>query len=281
VHSEGLKQHIANEFAKKDCIVAFLDILGFKELVQNSVHSKDPTDTEIIIGNIQSALKDALKNIETGENKDLNLIKYKVFSDCTCLSTPTFHGKDNEASNLCTFITMIKGYTFNLIRKNIYLRGGISAGYHYEDNYMIFSDGLIKAHHLEKKEALYPRTILDEDLVQRFKRLWVDQKDIILDFNVQTRLITDEKGITFINPFNLMQSMDKQTLKDINAQHSKKKLKKIDNKFNRERLEDIEGKIIKYKDNKCVLPKYEWLKEFINWNIKPKSSKYKFEYLLK
>jgi len=280
VYPEGTKEYIDNEFAKRDCIVAFLDILGFKELVQHSVHSKDPVDTEIIIGTIQSALKDALKNIETGENKELKLIKYKVFSDCTCLSTPTFQDKANEATNLCTFITMIKGYTFNLIRRNIYLRGGISTGYHYEDDYMIFSDGLIKAHHLEKKEALYPRTILDEDLVQRFKRLWIDQKDTILDFSIQSRLITDENGITFINPFNLMQSMDKQTLKDTNAPRSKKGLRKIDNKFNREILKDVEEKIIKYKDHES-LPKYEWLKEFIHWNIKPISSKCKFEYLLK
>ncbi|WP_424353790.1 hypothetical protein [Methanobacterium sp. MBAC-LM] len=281
MYSEGTKRYVASEFAKGDCIVAFLDILGFEELVQTSVYSKDPLAKKRMIETIKSALKDALKNIETGENKDLNLIKYKVFSDCTCLATPSFHNRDNEASNLCTLITMIKGYTFNLIRRNIYIRGGISRGYHYEDNYMIFSDGLVKAHNLENKEALYPRTILDEDLVQRFKRLWINQKDAILEFNVQTRLITDEEGITFVSPFNLMQSMDKQTLVDTSAPRSKKDLIKIDNNFNREILKDVEEKIIKYKDNERVLPKYEWLKEFINWNIKPKSSKYKFEYLLK
>ncbi len=42
-----------------------------------------------------------------------------------------------------------------------------------------------------------------------------------------------------------------------------------------------EEKIKEYIKNKRVLDKYEWLNGLIKWNINPKSSKYKFKYVLK
>lgn len=318
MYSKGLEKFIAKEFDKGNCIVAFLDILGFEELVK-SANSKSPQDREIIIGNIHSALRRALKNLETGENKYLKLIKYKIFSDCTCLSIPDFYLTNKEATTLCLFMTMVKGYNFFLMDEKIYLRGGVSFGYHYEDDYMIFSDGLIKAHNLENKKAVYPRTILDEEVIRRLKRLWIDQKETISDFGTEKVIITDKNGTSFINPFNIMQSSDKE----IRGMYTKNELKGMDKKYNKKILDNVEEEIKKYnqilkdlkksfndrracavylsKQDYCsneivgedkekikeyiqkkrVLDKYLWLKDLIKWNMNPRRSKIKFEYLLK
>lgn len=274
---DRLKKAREDKFNKKNCIVAFLDILGFENHVQKYLNPEYPQDKDVL-ENIKFALEDAMKNIKEDEKK---LLKYKMFSDCTSLTIPA-----SEATMLCLLINLIKGYTFNLIRRNIYIRGGVSSGFHYEDENMIFSEALIKAHYLEKK-ADFPRTILDEDLVHRFKRMWINQKDTILEYGIEKRLITDEEGITFINPFNLMQSMDKDNLehfeylKGLNDIELKIELRRVDNEFNEWVLRNVRELIRRYKDDPDVLRKYLWLEQLLNWNIDPRKSKIKFEYLLK
>ena len=260
-------------------IVAFLDILGFEEHVTKYVNGEDKK----IIEKLKSALNNALKNMD-----DFKLIggKYKIFSDCTSLSIPDYLGIKNEATVLCSFMTLIKGYTLQLINENIYLRGGISVGFHYEDEMMIFSEGLIKSYHLENEEAVYPRTILDEELIERFEWLWIYKKDTILSFGIEKLLIKDELGITFVNPFNIMQSMGKGYLNVLKQQFEneddfKSYLEETNNEVNMKLLENIEKKIVEYEMNKRVLRKYLWLKELLKWNIDPKSSRIRFEYLLK
>jgi hypothetical protein len=279
VDSEELKEYSNNVVDTGTRIVAFLDILGFEEHVKRYVNGEDKK----IIEKLKSALTNALKNTDDFERIGG---KYKIFSDCTSLSIPDYLGTKNEATMLCSFMTLIKGYTFKLINEEIYLRGGISVGFHHEDEMMIFSEGLIKAYHLENEEAVYPRTILDEELVQRFEWLWINQKDTILTFGIEKLLITDELGITFVNHFNLMQSMGKATLEDMRKQFNneddfKAYLQDKDNEFNTKILGNVEDKIDEYEGNKRVLRKYLWLKELLKWNMDPKSSRIRFEYLLK
>ena len=63
------------------------------------------------------------------------------------------------------FFITLKNYFYHFIKYDLYLRGGVSIGFHYEDDNIIFSDGLIKAYYLESKKSIYPRIILDEDLI--------------------------------------------------------------------------------------------------------------------
>jgi len=136
------------------------------------------------------------------------------------------------------------------------------------------------------KKQFILETILDEELVQRFEWLWINEKDTILMFGTEKLLITDELGITFINPFNLMQSMGKATLEDMRKQFNHEKdfevfLLEKDNDFNTKILGNVEDKIVEYKGNRHVLRKYLWLKELLKWNMDPESSRIRFEHLLR
>jgi hypothetical protein len=248
--SEMLKICIDDEFANGECIVAFLDILGFKEHVKKYVSPEYPQDKEIL-EKIKSALDDAFKIITQSEYR--NLLRIKVFSDCTCASMPGLLCTPTEASMLCSLITWVAGYNFQLIRRSIYPRGGISAGFHYEDENMIFSDGLIKAHELENEIAIYPRTILDKELVQRLKWLWMDQRETIELFGTNKKIIVDEEETAFINPFNLIQSTDKGTYEDLKKQFNNEKdfrahVLSIDHDYNMKVLKNLEDEIKKRKE---------------------------------
>jgi len=285
--SKELKEAIDKGFEDNYCFVAFVDILGFREHVKKFINPKQEAD-EQILENIKSALEDALKLTKTDENRELKLIRYKVFSDCACISVPDFYSHFNDASTLCLFLVFLNGYSFQLMRRDIYLRGGLSLGFHHEEENIIFSDGLIKAYDLESK-AIYPRIVIDEEVVERIKRLWINNKEVLLDFGIEKKIITDGDGITFINPFSIMKSMGRMTLEPLrkefkNRGKSKKDFKaytqKLDESYHKDIKRILKTNIAKYEMDNHKLQKYLWLNELLQWNRNPRRSKIKFKYLL-
>jgi hypothetical protein len=283
LQDEELKDAISKEFDKKRAVVAFLDILGFKDIVRKYVNPKNHEDKKTL-EDIKFALNDALKQIREGPYSKYNLVKYKIFSDSTSFSVPEGRGQPYETSMLCMLMTVVKGYNFQLMLRDKYPRGGIATGFHHEDENMIFSESLIKAYTLESEKAIYPRTVLDEELVKRLKKMWKYQKNTMKLFGTHKQIITDKKGTTFVNPFNVIYSSSRDQLASIkksftNEKDFVKEVRRLDNWYNFEVLKNVENKLEEYKDDEDVLPKYEWLKELLQWNIDPESSN-KFEYLL-
>jgi hypothetical protein len=62
-----------------------------------------------------------------------------------------------------------------LLMHNIYVRGGVSLGFHFENENTIFSKGLLNAHSIETKRALYPRIVVDNELINKIKLLIRDR----------------------------------------------------------------------------------------------------------
>ena len=126
--------------------------MGFEDYVNKFLSSQNAKDNGIL-KEIIFAMEEANRSIkEYSEVNKIDLIKFKYFSDCISLSIPDFYGKPSEAVMLSNFITTLRAYSFYFIRRDLYIRGGASEGYHYEDENIIFSDGLIKAYYLESKK---------------------------------------------------------------------------------------------------------------------------------
>lgn len=172
------------------------------------------------------------------------------------------------------------------------IRGGVAIGCHYEDNNIIFSEGLIKAYKLESK-AVFPRIILDDELVQHVKEIWDDKdlKFIISRLVINKQLISDWEGSVFVNAFNHAQLLERFALDGIftptfidEKKDLKTQLIEVDNIIQMGIFEKLQRKIRSLKNDETddsVLMKYIWLKELVTWNLDPDSSKIKFEYVLK
>lgn len=277
------------EIAGRNYIVAFLDILGFKSHVESFINPIG-NDAEEIFHNIQAAFEYAL---DSPYFKEISFdISYKQFSDCTCLSVPnTLDNSEESAMKICNLIYLLREFFIVMILHEMYIRGGLSFGFHYEDDKMIFSEGLIRAYELESK-SVYPRIIIDEKLVSVFKELWIEQKRTFSMVGLNYLIVSDWDGTVFINPFKISQTTEKLISEGImdppfpidEKKDIKKQLIEKDHEALRTILNRLENKIEHLKsdkDDNNILKKYLWLKELINWNLNPDSSKIKFEYLLK
>lgn len=154
-------------------IVAFIDILGFSEMVQADCENYR---TEMKYFTILRQLNDETKKIEECE--------VTQFSDSVIFSLPL------NCENYKKMLEAILNYQYKLLLENIICRGAISFGKHYKKNDFMFSQALIEAYRLESREAIYPRVILSNNLVDYFSTYNVDDKKY---------LIKERDGFSFID----------------------------------------------------------------------------------
>lgn len=75
----------------------------------------------------------------------------------------------------------------------VFIRGGLSLGPHYENERIIFSEGLIRAYELQALDP-YPRVLIDPSLVQRAKR-----RPLRGDEDLLAHIIKAQDGIFFVD----------------------------------------------------------------------------------
>lgn len=137
--------------------VAFLDVLGFKQMVQ----SRNQEKLNQYFGIVNSAI-DYLKSIPSKQE-----IGSIVISDSIILTVP--HSEDrsenlNKIRQLCIAVGLIQQ---NLAVKGIWLRGAISSGdtYFNSEQNQIVGHAYINAYLLEEQLAVNPRVILDSKMI--------------------------------------------------------------------------------------------------------------------
>jgi hypothetical protein len=131
-------------------LVAFIDVLGFKNLVYSS--STEPINTyySFLLSSFQTAV--AKRNFD-----------FLLISD----SIVIYSNDDIKSlSELIKLVCILQG---GLLAKSIIVRGAISHGELFVDkaNNIIVGTGLINAYNLEA-QAKYPRVIIDRSIVSKY-----------------------------------------------------------------------------------------------------------------
>lgn len=143
-------QHQFN-YSKRN--VAFIDILGFSEMVNSS--QSDSSIFDDLFEALQ--LMQSMKNLVEGLD-DVLKPQVTLFSDNIVISY-----LDNERDSLYNLILDCIFLYITLLAKGIYVRGGITTGLLYHDDTYVVGPALIKAYNIESKVAIYPRIIIDDN----------------------------------------------------------------------------------------------------------------------
>ncbi len=166
-------------------VVAFVDILGFSDMVRSDCESKN------------GSLKffEILKNINF-ETKEITGCSITQFSDSVIFSLPL------AEENYEKMVQILCEYQYKLLCNSIICRGAMAYGKHYIENDFMFSQALIEAYQLECVEAKYPRIIISPNL----KDLYAPKCEHI------PGVIKEKDGYYFINYFA---SKEKEKLREI------------------------------------------------------------------
>lgn len=296
------------EINTKKHLVAFLDILGFKNYVTKCLDKKDFKE----LNKSGNLLKNKMINLKKVAKLTNVEIKYNQFSDSICIAIPYSEGDNLSFTNAFVLLILIlKTYQMELLEDNFYIRGAISTGFHLEFQEIVFSEGLIKAYELESKKAIYPRVILDYNVQKAVKYIFKNDeklKNAMSCFGVKKMILSDWDNIIFLNPFswnstkinskglekamksginqyfNALNLKMPPELEDINLNNSFEELQNYSLSFAKNiknTIEELENKNKDDRNRYHILQKYLWLQELVKWNIDPKSAKINFKYFLK
>lgn len=151
-------------------IVAFIDLLGFKDAVNANRQVE-------ILKLLQLFIK--LRN----EESKINSIKFEkqetynispaisVFSDNIVISLPVKNELPNHVE-FGTFFAMarcIELIAAKALEKGFLIRGGIAQGNLYHQGGIIFGDALLEAIKLESSVAVYPRVLISAEVLKSHK----------------------------------------------------------------------------------------------------------------
>ncbi len=167
----------------KDKIVCFIDILGFKSMVEVQ-YLEAPVKLYEILSKIRMAIRD-WERTAIASNIDLQITQ---FSDSIIFSfIPTGH----------YFMTLhfFKELCIAMIGDNVVFRGGITYGKIFHDKEFVFGPAMNEAYRLENEQAKFPRIIIDDKALG----LKNDDGKTILDYPDQPVFKIESSGYSYVN----------------------------------------------------------------------------------
>lgn len=242
-------------------IVIHSDILGFKEIIEKAETDKND-ETLNRLKEILDQSFGTLTMYGTLEDHTKTKLNYKLFSDNLYASFSYEEGNLTSFSDaFITAITFARTYFENMLNNRIAVRGGISFGNDYSDEKLIFSMALVKAYTLESKKAIYPRIVIDNDLIDTVKKQLEVPSQLILDI-LSNSILYDQENIHFINPSGMAL--------DFNSELNGHKGIELDKIYIKQNIHFATQELQKINtetdEGKKVAKKYEWLIDILLWN---------------
>ena len=223
----------------KTSIVAFLDFLGYEQLIASMSEDIDKLNDEL--NKLNAAISEA-ENFITIES-----FKYKFFTDNLIVSTE-IQAHDKGEGPLGNILEALAMYQLIITSHGYFIRGGFEAGYNYMDDKIVFGDALIVAHYLESQVACYPRIITGtklKKLIKEHSRWYGGFKNT--PHNDVLGFASDDLYIDYLKGSLMYCDEDYSAIKERVIKHK----------------EHIERELARQTEPK-ILKKYKWLKEYHN-----------------
>jgi hypothetical protein len=142
--------------------VAFLDILGFKNMIESTKNNIE----------YQEKIKNVLNYIAGIRNDNYygDLAKYRVFKEVSVFSDSIVisYSSSLDIGGALFHVLMDLVYIcIDLLINGIYVRGGVSCGQMYHDKKVCFGPAMVQSYEIENKTAVYPRIVIDPTAIRR------------------------------------------------------------------------------------------------------------------
>jgi hypothetical protein len=163
-------------------VVAFIDILGFKNALKDSSKVSEILDT---LSHVKKWIGEKYSDSARDQFQGVFDIELTAFSDSVVIS-----GGESQA-----VIVVLAALELSqlLIEKGFLCRGAIVCGELYHKEGIVFGNGLVDAFKTETSQAIYPRILLD----QRIAELLNESKNDPNDF--QGLIVSDKDSSVFLN----------------------------------------------------------------------------------
>ena len=155
---------------------AFLDILGFRGLIDESADSASDVEVADVLRVIDWHPPVAKGMVLLGDIGDIADSAHRKthFSDSIAISAA------RTPQGLLYLVHHIELIAFELLKLGRICRGGVARGALYHDGDRVFGPVMLDAYDLESQHAIYPRVILSKDIVAEIGT-WSGPKRVVMN----------------------------------------------------------------------------------------------------
>lgn len=258
-----------NNIKFEDCFVAFLDILGIKNLLDKIEKDEELAKNIIEVLNINTKFGDTK---ETSSDGNLEIRSF-YFSDNFAFIMK------KEIKNLPHLFLIIRFLQDKFWKKEFCFRGAVTIGRMYWPNNgekILLGKGIAEAYKLESKFAIYPRIIISDDLFKFIENENIDGSPFTnrKGINLKDVISKDKDGIYFLDLLNknVLRPKDEEITKN------KRKFSIHWNNYRNSKYEEILESVKQIIDKNLnnnnekieIKQKYEWLKSYLEEEKKDK-----------
>lgn len=151
------------------CIVCFIDILGFSNIIKKT--SRNTLSGNTSLSNIVQALEFIHTHFEEIKTDYKGIVQLSQFSDSIVISFTT----ENSNEKMATIFKNLKYVQVQLLKEyGILLRGGVVIGDVIHNDSLLLGPAMIDAYMLESKCAMSPRIVIDPKVIYQYKKVAVN-----------------------------------------------------------------------------------------------------------
>ena len=180
-------------------IIAFVDILGFKEKIgKSNINQMEAESIYRALNRIYKVKKD---NEGSGfMNQKSQGVEVTTFSDSAVISYPA------EKDNLLFLILDLIHLQLDLTMDDVLIRGGLTIGDLYHDGSIVYGPAMNMAYKLESQVAIYPRIIVDKAAIEQYYE-YANGDEYDLN-DIESMLRRDRDGLSYVDMLNQDQEMN-------------------------------------------------------------------------
>lgn len=196
------------EYIYQNRIVAFIDILGYREKLEEFEKDAEYKESEQGERILTSAKVNEFLNTFKSVTKTLDEknIRYYLFSDNICISADYIENPRLAIELLFTISDLFYAFA----QKGYFLRGAIEVGKFIDEPMIALGNPLTKAYLAESKTANYPRILLSKDYFDFITNYLKNEGASIYDASIQEHLVYNSCELYYLNVFySVFQMPDK------------------------------------------------------------------------
>lgn len=227
--------------------VAFLDILGFKDLISKSVGNPPAVAVDEIRSILDVPEPVKAEQIVFGRIGDISRSGHRLtaFSDSIIVTT------DETEQGLMHLLHHVSKIGYRLACLGVLYRGGIANGLVYHDDKQVFGPAVIVAYELER-QVISPRVVLSSAVVNAGRSAAAPVNEIFKRF---TR--TDDDGAVYVHYLRVLRMIadsDGPLPDDVRELHTKIQT-------------SIDQQIAQFAPGTSDRLKWEWFQSYFRWAI--------------
>lgn len=146
-----------------------MDFLGSRKNIKENAN--------LLLRDILSLFITAKEELEkTSSDFPYGQIKHRIFSDNIIVSCELDDNLLNNKFRIGMILQFAASFQKGALRKGYLLRGGITIGKYFCNDVLVWGSALVEAVGLEEKVALYPRIIINQDVIDETRKTDYEQE---------------------------------------------------------------------------------------------------------